>query len=108
MATPQHNKKTQPAAWRAILVGATLAGAACAGALAAPQPLGDDATFQDARDAWRLRDLRERMPNLMLQMLLRGQNLLGYRHYALAVRDCNGEQQRLVGGWAEAGVGCTS
>ncbi len=34
-------------------------------------------------DPWeRLRQLREAMPNTKLQMLLRGQNLLGYRHYA--------------------------
>lgn len=34
-------------------------------------------------DPWdRLRKLREAMPNTKLQMLLRGQNLLGYSHYA--------------------------
>ncbi len=34
-------------------------------------------------DPWqRLRQLREALPNTKLQMLLRGQNLLGYRHYA--------------------------
>ena len=34
-------------------------------------------------DPWeRLRKLREALPNTQLQMLLRGQNLLGYRHYA--------------------------
>lgn len=34
-------------------------------------------------DPWeRLRNLREAMPNTRLQMLLRGQNLLGYRHYS--------------------------
>ena len=34
-------------------------------------------------DPWeRLRRLREALPNSRLQMLLRGQNLLGYRHYA--------------------------
>jgi pyruvate carboxylase subunit B len=34
-------------------------------------------------DPWeRLRRLREKLPNTRLQMLLRGQNLLGYRHYA--------------------------
>ncbi len=33
-------------------------------------------------DPWeRLRTFRELMPNTKLQMLLRGQNLLGYRHY---------------------------
>jgi pyruvate carboxylase subunit B len=36
-----------------------------------------------AEDPWdRLRKLREALPNTRLQMLLRGQNLLGYRHYA--------------------------
>ncbi len=34
-------------------------------------------------DPWaRLRALRQALPNTPLQMLLRGQNLLGYRHYA--------------------------
>ena len=34
-------------------------------------------------DPWeRLRTLRKAMPHTKLQMLLRGQNLLGYRHYA--------------------------
>ncbi|WP_148253818.1 sodium-extruding oxaloacetate decarboxylase subunit alpha [Aidingimonas lacisalsi] len=34
-------------------------------------------------DPWeRLRRLRQAIPNTPLQMLLRGQNLLGYRHYA--------------------------
>ncbi|WP_018231789.1 sodium-extruding oxaloacetate decarboxylase subunit alpha [Thioalkalivibrio thiocyanodenitrificans] len=34
-------------------------------------------------DPWeRLRQLREALPNTRLQMLLRGQNLVGYRHYA--------------------------
>ncbi len=34
-------------------------------------------------DPWeRLRTLRRALPNTRLQMLLRGQNLLGYRHYA--------------------------
>ena len=33
-------------------------------------------------DPWeRLRALRKAMPNTKLQMLLRGQNLLGYKHY---------------------------
>lgn len=33
-------------------------------------------------DPWkRLRDMRKAMPNTKLQMLLRGQNLLGYKHY---------------------------
>jgi oxaloacetate decarboxylase alpha subunit len=46
------------------------------------------ATFDTAirylrEDPWhRLRALREAMPNTKLQMLLRGQNLLGYKHYA--------------------------
>ena len=34
-------------------------------------------------DPWeRLRQIRARVKNTKLQMLLRGQNLLGYRHYA--------------------------
>ena len=34
-------------------------------------------------DPWeRLRKLREALPNTRLQMLLRSQNLLGYRHYS--------------------------
>ncbi|MEN8170976.1 MAG: sodium-extruding oxaloacetate decarboxylase subunit alpha [Pseudomonadota bacterium] len=34
-------------------------------------------------DPWqRLRQLRKALPNTRLQMLLRGQNLVGYRHYA--------------------------
>ncbi len=34
-------------------------------------------------DPWeRLRKLRQALPNTRLQMLLRGQNLLGYRHYS--------------------------
>lgn len=34
-------------------------------------------------DPWeRLREIRERTKNTKLQMLLRGQNLIGYRHYA--------------------------
>ena len=34
-------------------------------------------------DPWeRLRKLKESLPNTRLQMLLRGQNLLGYRHYS--------------------------
>ena len=33
-------------------------------------------------DPWeRLRNIRKQMPNTKLQMLLRGQNLLGYKHY---------------------------
>ena len=39
-------------------------------------------------DPWqRLRDLRAGMKNTRLQMLLRGQNLVGYRHYADDVVD---------------------
>ena len=39
-------------------------------------------------DPWeRLRTLRRAMPNTRLQMLLRGQNLLGYKHYADDVVD---------------------
>lgn len=46
------------------------------------------ATFDAAirylnEDPWeRLREIRKRTPHTKLQMLLRGQNLLGYRHYA--------------------------
>jgi pyruvate carboxylase subunit B len=37
-------------------------------------------------DPWlRLRDLREKIRNTRLQMVLRGQNLVGYRHYSDAV-----------------------
>ncbi|MBN1282737.1 MAG: sodium-extruding oxaloacetate decarboxylase subunit alpha [Proteobacteria bacterium] len=39
-------------------------------------------------DPWeRIRELRKAMPNTRLQMLLRGQNLLGYRNYADDVVD---------------------
>src|SRR5450755_3033467 len=39
-------------------------------------------------DPWeRLRAFRKLMPNTRLQMLLRGQNLLGYRHYEDSVVD---------------------
>ena len=39
-------------------------------------------------DPWeRLRALRKALPNSKLQMLLRGQNLLGYKHYAVDVVD---------------------
>ena len=39
-------------------------------------------------DPWhRLRELRKAIPHTKLQMLLRGQNLLGYRHYADDVVD---------------------
>ena len=39
-------------------------------------------------DPWeRLRKLREAMPNTKLQMLFRGQNILGYKHYADDVVD---------------------
>jgi oxaloacetate decarboxylase alpha subunit len=39
-------------------------------------------------DPWeRLREFRKAMPNTRMQMLLRGQNLLGYRHYADDVVD---------------------
>ena len=39
-------------------------------------------------DPWdRLRALRKALPNTKLQMLLRGQNILGYRHYADDVVD---------------------
>ena len=39
-------------------------------------------------DPWeRLRKLKKAMPNTKLQMLLRGQNILGYKHYADDVVD---------------------
>ena len=39
-------------------------------------------------DPWeRLRQLRKAMPNTKLQMLFRGQNILGYKHYADDVVD---------------------
>ena len=39
-------------------------------------------------DPWeRLRKLRKAMPKTKLQMLLRGQNILGYKHYADDVVD---------------------
>ncbi len=40
-------------------------------------------------DPWeRIRQLRKAMPGTPMQMLLRGQNLLGYRHYADDVVEC--------------------
>ena len=40
------------------------------------------ATRMSYEDPWeRLRKIREAMPNTKLQMLLRGQNILGYKHY---------------------------
>lgn len=50
-------------------------------------------------DPWeRLRTFRELMPNSKLQMLLRGQNLLGYRHYE------DGVVERFVEKSAECGM----
>lgn len=50
-------------------------------------------------DPWeRIRTFRKLMPNTRLQMLLRGQNLLGYRHYEDEVVD------RFVDKSAESGV----
>ena len=43
--------------------------------------------FLDEDPRERLRKLRSAMPNTRLQMLLRGQNLLGYKHYADDVVD---------------------
>ncbi len=41
-----------------------------------------------SEDPWeRLRELKKAMPNTKLQMLLRGQNILGYKHYADDVVD---------------------
>ena len=46
-------------------------------------------------DPWeRLRKLKEALPNTPLQMLLRGQNLLGYRHYSDDDEDDPPAQQR--------------
>ena len=51
------------------------------------------ATFDSAirflnEDPWeRLREIRKRAKNTKLQMLLRGQNLLGYRHYGVDIVD---------------------
>ncbi len=86
-------------------------------------------------DPWeRLRKLKKAMPNTKLQMLLRGQNLLGYKHYADDVGDFfvkkaieNGidvirifdalndtrniktamEATKKYGGWAEAAISYT-
>lgn len=50
-------------------------------------------------DPWtRIRELKAAMPNTRQQMLLRGQNLLGYRHYADDVVD------RFVERCAESGI----
>src|SRR6516225_5508398 len=50
-------------------------------------------------DPWeRLRTFRKLMPNTRLQMLLRGQNLLGYRHYEDSV------VERFVARSAECGM----
>ena len=49
-------------------------------------------------DPWeRLGTFRKLMPNSRLQMLLRGQNLLGYRHYACSEADW--EEWRAVVRW---------
>ncbi|SFH52936.1 sodium-extruding oxaloacetate decarboxylase subunit alpha [Modicisalibacter xianhensis] len=49
-------------------------------------------------DPWaRIRALKEAMPNTRQQMLLRGQNLLGYRHYADDVVDKFVERARANG-----------
>ncbi len=49
-------------------------------------------------DPWqRLRALKQAMPNTRQQMLLRGQNLLGYRHYADDVVDAFVERAHLNG-----------
>ena len=50
-------------------------------------------------DPWeRLRQIRKRAPHAKLQMLLRGQNLIGYRHYADDIVD------RFVGRAVENGI----
>lgn len=43
--------------------------------------------FLDEDPWWRLRTLRAALPNTKLQMLFRGQNILGYKHYADDVVD---------------------
>ena len=49
-------------------------------------------------DPWeRLRALKKAMPNTRQQMLLRGQNLLGYRHYADDVVDKFVERAKVNG-----------
>lgn len=49
-------------------------------------------------DPWqRLEDLRVALPNTRLQMLLRGQNLLGYRHYSDDVVDAFVERAAATG-----------
>ena len=49
-------------------------------------------------DPWeRLRTFRKLMPNSRLQMLLRGQNLLGYRHYEDGVVECFAEKSAANG-----------
>ena len=49
-------------------------------------------------DPWeRLRAFRQALPNTRLQMLLRGQNLLGYRHYADDVVDAFVERAAMNG-----------
>ncbi len=49
-------------------------------------------------DPWeRLRAFKQALPNTPLQMLLRGQNLLGYRHYADDVVDAFVEQAAVNG-----------
>ena len=49
-------------------------------------------------DPWeRLRTFRKLMPNSRLQMLLRGQNLLGYRHYEDGVVECFAEKSATNG-----------
>jgi methylmalonyl-CoA carboxyltransferase 5S subunit len=54
-------------------------------------------------DPWeRLRIFRKLMPNSRLQMLLRGQNLLGYRHYEDAVWIGSWRKQRQMG-WTYSG-----
>ena len=49
-------------------------------------------------DPWeRLRTLRKAIPNTRLQMLLRGQNILGYRHYADDVLETFVERAASIG-----------
>ena len=63
-----------PISWTASAIGPWSAGAAL--------PLTCCMRFLN-EDPWeRLRTLKKALPNTKLQMLFRGQNILGYKHYA--------------------------
>ena len=88
MATGRHGPGLRGPRQRRLLVARMLGGA----------------TFDSCirflnEDPWeRLRTFRKLMPNTRLQMLLRGQNLLGYRHYE------DGVVERFVDKAAENGM----